>query len=89
MGPRVVATLVGTTRSGSELVEHVFTLKDLIDVEDGGENLSSYSVPVGCRCGRFIVDIAAVLHGRRPTLQRFVMSRAEDREFGLNPDRLR
>ena len=87
-GPRVIANLAAPGRNGFDLAEQVFTLGDLIDGEDG--LLIVLTVHVGCRCGRrFLLDVAPLLKGESVTLRPYGMDAADERTYGLNPDRLR
>jgi hypothetical protein len=51
--------------------------------------LASQVHSVGCQCGRWSADLAALWRGQEVALEPSPLSPQEEREFGLNPHRSR
>lgn len=89
-GPRVTAAVPMPGRAGYTITERTFTENDLADEWDGDTRpLEQFVIPVGCRCGRFTLDVAALLHGEAAKVRPSPMTREEERQFGLDPRRAR
>lgn len=89
-GPEVVAATSVLTTKGYAIHRRTYTATDLVHDWDGDTApLEQLAVTVGCRCGRYTVDVAALLRGDQVTARRHPITAADEREHGISPDRMR
>jgi hypothetical protein len=82
-----VRLAVHDARRGYVVHRETLDVADFTDTE--GDILASQVQTVGCRCGRWSADLAALWRGREIALEPVPISPQEERGFGLNPHRSR
>lgn len=86
----MVAQVPTPSRQGYTVHPRTFTTSDLAHDWDGDTTpLARLDVGVACRCGQYVVDVAALLRGEPVVVDPSPLSAQEERGYGVRPERRR